>query len=204
MDSIDRQKITEVIKKLCKERGISLNALRLKAGIDDGNWSRLIGGKRKWSLDHLESVARAAGVNVAMLVEDRPPIPIVAEVSATEGFLIPKGTITPALGYAANFFTEASVGRTMVYAFRVKDRSMLPSFPPKTVFYALRESHRDIKNEDLVVFSDHDGNSHVRQIILTPDTIILRGLNPTVADEVYPSHFLKLCDRIIHASFRPT
>lgn len=201
---MDSKKVTETITKICAEMGISLNALRIKAGIDDGNWTRLKRGQRKWRLEHLESVARAAGVPVTKLLGDKPPIAIVAEVSAAEGFLIQKRGAGPDLGQAENFFTEVSLVEGRVYAIRVKDRSMLPSFPPKTIFYALKESHRDIKNEDLVVFSDHDGNSHVRQIIIGPDTIILRGLNPTVPDEVYPSHFLKLCDRIIHASFRPT
>ena len=57
------------IKEICKERGITLNALAEKIGISQPSISGLATGKQKPSFDTLEKLADAIGCPVTELFE---------------------------------------------------------------------------------------------------------------------------------------
>ncbi len=55
------------IKDLCKQRGMTVTALAEKVGITQPNMSNIVNAKTSPSLELLERIARALGVDVAEL-----------------------------------------------------------------------------------------------------------------------------------------
>ena len=55
------------IKELCKEKGVTLNALCEKIGISQPSMSLIANGKQKPSFDTLEKISEALGVGVGEL-----------------------------------------------------------------------------------------------------------------------------------------
>lgn len=194
--------ITARIDKLAEERGYkSPNALRIKTGIDDSGWSKMRSGERRYQLQHLESIAATLEVNIDLLLSDRPPIPIVGEVSALEEFTYRQNVFpSDILGFAPNIWWEDKETSAKVYCLKVKDRSMGAQYPLGSILYVLRDRSEKIKNEDLVVYLGHDRKATIRQAIFRPDELILKGLNPAVPDEHVASTDIRLCEKILHVS----
>lgn len=55
------------IKEICKEKGVTLNALADKVGISQPSISLIVNGKQKPSFDTLEKISDALGVGIADL-----------------------------------------------------------------------------------------------------------------------------------------
>jgi protein-tyrosine-phosphatase len=180
-----------------------LEKLGVKA-IDAGNFFNMWSGKKKWNMKTvLPAVARLLGVSIDFLLGNRPPIPIVAEVSAHDYFSY-REEWSPAekIDDAINFMWESEEQLKQIYALRAKDMSMLP-YPAGTIFYAQKGAD-DFKNFDLVVYCDSASRAQVRQLILKSESehIILRSLNPAEEEIVLPRKHLSNCDPIVLISPR--
>jgi hypothetical protein len=67
------------------------------------------------------------------------------------------------------------------YAVKIKDRSMLPLFRPGTLLTAEHDSWEMIKSDDMMIYRGSE-NLQARKITITPESIILRGFNPSVEE----------------------
>ncbi len=61
------------LRELRTERGLTLQQVAGRAGLDVSTLSRLEGGKRRLALDHLPALATALGVSTDELLGARPP-----------------------------------------------------------------------------------------------------------------------------------
>jgi hypothetical protein len=196
-------RISRKVDKLRNERGfVSMNALRVAAGIDPSNWSNMVNVKRPWSAEALQKVAAALGTTVDVLVDRHPPIPIVAAVSALESFEY-KDKWSPAecIGFAANPFWEDPEDLKNLYAVKVKCPSDM-DYPGGTIFY-IQKHAKDFKTKDLVVYCDQKSRGHVRRLILNEDNFVLLPVSGAMAEVIsLPRRHLENCDIVKHISQR--
>ena len=60
------------LRELRTERGLTLEAVATRAGLDVSTLSRLESGKRRLALDHLPGLAEALGVSTDELLRPQP------------------------------------------------------------------------------------------------------------------------------------
>jgi transcriptional regulator with XRE-family HTH domain len=81
------------LERLLYERRLTQSELALKAGIDPSTVTRLVSGKRRARLEHLEVISKALGVKMSDLapeaVPEGPSSPVVRPVATSAGALPP-------------------------------------------------------------------------------------------------------------------
>lgn len=184
--------------------GLDMLPLHLsqKTGIDNATIYRCLQGKRKWNLSHLELIAPVLGVTLMDLIQETIMIPQAGEVREGQG--PPQSQIlrpAPEQGSRPWRLKEDKETLSKMYSLRVEDRSMNPIFPPGTYFTAQRDTAESIKNENYVVYWGEDGQTHIRQIFLDQDHIVLRSLTQGVPDKILPAKHIALCDKILRIEF---
>jgi Peptidase S24-like len=193
--------ITQRILKLMDEQGFRDRDICAKTGMGSDTFSRKISGERKWSWTDLEMIAPVLGLkepwNLFREPQSLPIIPVSALGFFDQGLLHSDNVERISLYLEGEGKTVANT-----YCLKVSDRSMLPGYPQGTKFLVQGELWQEIKNEDLVVYCNPENHGTIRQIILHgKDSIILRGLNPSVPDMVLPINQIRQCDRVIQAIF---
>ena len=196
---VHERAITERIKALMAAAEMLPLHLSRKTGIDNAVIYKCLSGKRKWNLGHLQLVAKALGVKVGDLVEDRIKVPIVGKITDGQGpaqavIQRPHPNVRP-------LFKEDTDILAKLYDLEVGDRSMMPAFPPGTILTAQRDTADIIQNENFVVYWDSDGKTYIRQILINQDHIILRSLTQGTPDQILPVKHKALCDKILRVEF---
>ena len=184
--------------------GLDMNRfqLSLKAKIDNAIVYKCLGGKRKWNLGHLQKIAPVLGVKLRDLIEETIMLPQAGGVREGQG--PPQSQILrPATDQKSRPLRLKEDTETLakMYELEVKDRSMMPSFPPGTILTAQRDTSDSIKNENFVVYWDEDGQTYIRQIFFDQDHIVLRSLTQGVPDKILPLSHIALCNKILQIEF---
>ncbi|MFA5382460.1 MAG: S24 family peptidase [Candidatus Micrarchaeia archaeon] len=200
MDDIKQRnkKITETIRGLLEESGKSPHRIARLARIEPANFYRLLEEEREWNLGHLEKLAPVFGKSVEELLTATRSVPVVERASALRTFPYPQ-LIRERFG-KVNYLGGGDMLNDL-YAVEVDDRSMMPAFKQGTKFIVQKESFRKIKDEDIVICVDQVGQAMICYIRLTPETITLKSLNPTIPDTIMPRTHLKVCDKVLEAIY---
>ena len=85
-----------------------------------------------------------------------------------------------------------------MYEIVVEDQSLMPHYPPGTIFTAQRETSDSIKSGNLVVYWSEDEKTHIRQIFIGQDQVVLKSLTQGISDKILPIKLISSCDKIIH------
>jgi transcriptional regulator with XRE-family HTH domain len=191
---MEETRLRERIKELIDASGLTQQAIADKMGLTGGHLSKILSGAdgRTVKLSHLVGIADALGKPITAFFDKSVRVPIIGEVDAFGG--PPTSAIDAETDNYAELFSENVMDDC--YRIQVKDRSMLPSYLPGTWLTARKESFDQIKNNNLVIYRGGE-QILVRIITLTPENIILRGVNPSVEEMVLPRIHLKLCDKIV-------
>lgn len=197
------QQITERVRALLAEHDLNPNILATRSGIDYSVLSRTLKGERGWTLGNVERLAAGFGIPIADIFKGGHPVPLVASISAAEGFDYSKVGSGEAIELVPCLVELEEPLRDRVYALKVEDRSFMPLFKQGATLYVLKDSAPEIEQDDLVIFHRESGNGELRRISFTEGPhIVLTSLNPSLAKElVVPKEHLKLLDKIIGARF---
>ena len=87
------------------------------------------------------------------------------------------------------------------YGLLLEDRSLMPGFPKGTRFLAKMKNWEEIKEDDLVVYTNPANKAQIYRISFREERILLKSLNPTFPDLLLPKEQIRLCDRIFRADF---
>lgn len=188
------RRISARVRVLMGQAGLSARKLGQRIGLE--NIYRVLDGERNWSFKHLLAVSELFQVPVEELVGGAIQVPVMASFSALEPPNYPENLVS---NKTIEIKGRGRVGGIQgLYAFELRDRSMMPAFKPGTKFIAEKDSSRLIEDEDLVICPDDQNKAHVCRIHLTGDEYItLKSLNPTVPDKVLPRNRLRSCDLIV-------
>jgi Peptidase S24-like len=188
--------ITQNILRLMAEQGLSDKELCLKCGMDSSLFSRKIAGDRKWTWVDIERIAPvlACAQPYDLFVEPQK-VPLV-RISGDELFDYKKGDETTLVSLEG---TMATLENT--YGLLLEDRSLMPGFPKGTRFLAQMKDWEEIKEDDLVVYTNPANKSQIYRISFMGEQILLKSLNPKFPDLLLPVEQVRLCDRIFRADF---
>jgi transcriptional regulator with XRE-family HTH domain len=192
---MEETKLRDRIKELIDASGLTQQAIADKMGLTGGHLSKILSGAdgRTVRLAHLVGIANAINVPVSAFFEETLRIPVIGGVDATGG------PPSSAIDAEADRYVELLPEEKMdgCYRMEVTDRSMLPAFRPGTMLTARKDTSDQIQSNDYVVYRGDD-QVRVRLITITPESIVLRGVNPAVEEIVLPRIHLKLCDKIVN------
>jgi transcriptional regulator with XRE-family HTH domain len=82
----DEERIANHLKKVLTARNMTLRDLAERMHYDHGNLSRLLSGKRRWTVSHLRNVCAALEIDMSELIPTEERIPIVAVVNGDGTF----------------------------------------------------------------------------------------------------------------------
>lgn len=199
--------ITRRVKALMDQQGWNVPDLERAAKINNSSLYKIINKSepgRTWTLDQLEKIAPALGVNLWELFEESLHPPIVAEISMSQGPNIEDIIHPKIIGQHDYPFKEDRTTLSQMYCLRVKDRTMLPVFRPGTILTAQRGTWEGIVNEDFVLYCNEHGQTFIRQIFINQDHIILRSFTQGIPDIVLPKRLISSCDKVLRIDFPPT
>jgi transcriptional regulator with XRE-family HTH domain len=202
MGSDDTYKtISDHIRKLLKQKGVSPSAFGPTVGIDKSYFSRLMRGERPWSLEHLEKISQALGVGISDLIDQFVEVPIVREISATERFNScrhPRNESALDTVPAPRLHGVTPGDMAGLYGIRIKNGSYAPYFSQGTVLIAQKNTSEQIRSEDTVIYCDPQGQSHIGRVTLYNDHLLLESLNPADPEKLLlDRRQLRMMDRII-------
>lgn len=198
--------ITGRITLIMEARGLNTLELSKKSGVDNATLYKIINGRdaqRAWTLDQLEKIAPALGVEIwELFIEPLYP-PIIAEISNSEGPSIEQVTTPkPVLGHHPYpLLREDKKTLQQMYCLKVKDSTMLPTFRPGCILTVQRETWKDVTNEDFVVYNPGNGRTLIRQVFIDSDHLILKSLTQGVPDTVLAKDHIRLCDKVLRVDF---
>lgn len=190
---MDTKEITLKIKEILAKRNMSIRELGEKIGIDHGNLSRLLSGKRSWNLGHLQMMARGLKVDISDLLPNGRKAPILAEIG-TDGEFAYDLSVTP-LGHAP--LPDIYRGKHLkdnFYCIRLREEC--EGFCPGTLLYAQREAADAIRDRDWVVCPRETGRANVARVSMKDDNTVILTQNGKHLVTLPKTH-LKLCDRIV-------
>lgn len=182
------------LRRIRQHKGMTLEQVSEKSGINTGNLSRMERGQQGWSHESLTNIAAALGVRVAdlfteaakggggLMVELSHSIPL---ISLSEVPL--KGDVEVA-AIAERCKTTADVS-DRAFGFRVDGDPMTPKFPAGVIVVIDPAKH--VKSGDFVVAACSDGVMF-RKLVVEGGRRYLQPLDPR-----YPVVELKKTDRVI-------
>jgi hypothetical protein len=200
-----RGEITQRVKKEMDRQRLSIRELATRSKLDHSILSRLLTGKRPWTLGHVEGVSKALGIAVSDMVADYVEIPIWAELTI-DGFpysAIGKGT---PLGFAP-IPRQDSAGSNVdlianSYGVKITGNAM-PPISDGSVLIVQQNSSALITDGDLVIYVKENGRGSPRRVqIKDDDTMVLQAMVPGHEDmQVHRKH-ISLCDKIAMIKLR--
>jgi transcriptional regulator with XRE-family HTH domain len=190
------QSISERIRELLAQAGLNPSPFAEKVGINKSNFSRLLRGERKWSLDHLERVSQGLGVSVSELISNFHEVPVLREISAVEPF-----------DFCHSIEKENRLGTVPaprvkdfgpLYGIRFRDDTYTPYFNRGSVLIVQKDTSDQIKTGDLVIYCDPKGTGHIGRVTLYDHQLLLEVLSPRDPRKLMLDRGqLRLMDRII-------
>jgi DNA-binding Xre family transcriptional regulator len=207
---ITKESISDRVKRVMRERDIAVTELARLAGIDQGNLSKMLAGKRGWSLANIERVAKVLHLDPGMLTSLLPQhecdvivYPVVA-IWHPDGFdyRLTKGDNPLDYRLLARPKAKNMVKRIYGIHLRPDDSSLLPEFPPGCVIRAQQDTWDEIKEGDKVVYCRHDGKACIRRVHFeNADFILLESPNSSIPPLRVPHAHIRLMERIIGVDY---
>jgi SOS-response transcriptional repressor LexA len=178
-------RIGDNLRKIRKERQLTLEQVALPAGTDTGNLSRIERGLQGASEDLLNVLADVLGVHPSRLLQDADvlsPAPVLREfknvpiVGAVQGgdngFLT---EIDYPTGYGDGHLTYPAKDNN-TYALKVKGDSMRPRIK-NNEFIIIEPNHQPQPGDDVIVCT-RDGRKMVKELLYIRDgEVTLRSVN---------------------------
>jgi phage repressor protein C with HTH and peptisase S24 domain/transcriptional regulator with XRE-family HTH domain len=127
-------------------------------------------------------------------------IPVVGHVSAGEGFEFTDGGYAPGEGFDQ---VELPPGvdpclAPTLYCVRVRGDSLREFFGDGTLLFIKPQSWEQIKDGDLVIFKDKNGNkAFVKKVEFSGDNLILKSMNPLYKHMVLSRSDIVLLERVM-------
>jgi len=194
-----QQKISERIRKLLKEQGLSVKPFGEKLGIY--NLGRMLANERNWTLKNLEKIAVGLSVTVGSLTQDYSDIPVVLEIKSNEPFQFPleikkelaKGWIPAPI--------PVEVGGALLvakmYAVQINDQGI---FDKPVTLMVQKDAHDQIETGDFAIYCDPKGLGHIGKVSLYQDKVLFRALDPSdpFKEELLDRGQLRLMDRVVY------
>lgn len=200
--------ISQRVKLLMQEYGLSQSALARKAQYDQGALSKMLRREKAWSANAVEKVARALGVAPEYLTSAVSPetysiipFPIVAEWY--------EGGFDYQLTYRQDplrlgLIVQSKGGRVTlkpIYGIEVKDDSLLPMIPRGSLIRVQRDTWEEIEEGNMVIYCKEDGYGSVRRVHFEGAFIHLISPNPNVPPVKVPKTYQVLLERVIGVDF---
>jgi SOS-response transcriptional repressor LexA len=198
------EKISQRVKALMQEQGLKIKPLAQKAGIDQTHLSRMLRGIRKWSIPHLQAVARALNVQIGDLTDEIIAVPVIGEIDALSEVPYPgdniRGEHAEYTSLPLLFISEGKrVKVDQLYALRVKDDGFEPFILKGAKLIIERGGEK--AERDLVVYCSERGLLHIGRLFFHDDSLLLRSLNPRSKDLILPRRHLASMDRVVGQIF---
>lgn len=190
-------KIAERIREVFKQGPYTQEQLGKELGFTQGHINKLLKGDVRWRQDSLQKFCSIYQVNLLELLMGKSELPIVAEVGA-EGF--PYQNVETEVGGEYGMAPIPPINDYLLdrlYALKVKGDQFLPLLRDGVIVYAAKDSGGQIKDGDLCVFIDDEGQGHLRQVKIAQSHVILKHLNPSGEDMVRPISHTRLLDKVI-------
>lgn len=199
MISMDtQQKISERIRKLLKEQGLSVKPFGEKLGIF--NLGRMLANERNWTLKNLEKIAVGLGVTVGSLTQDYSDIPVILEINSDEPFQFPleikkelaEGWMPAPIPLEAGGVLLV----TKMYAVQINDHRI---FDKPVSLIVQKDAHDQIETGDFVLYCDPKGVGHIGKVSLHQDKVLFKALDPSdpFKEELLDRGQLRLMDRVV-------
>jgi DNA-binding Xre family transcriptional regulator len=190
--------INQRLKKVMADKKWKIKDLADAAQIIPSQLSRMLAGKRPWTLQHLESLARALGVQPGDLVDDRVGIPIIGKITASAEYSYPAKDEEP-LGYiplprvlveqGCQAMTENFYGLVAV------DDSLEPFIPKGSKLIVCRE--KPPREGRLAIYCDDQNKMWLGRVFSHNEHVLLRSLSEGYRDKILPSRYLNHMDRVV-------
>ena len=131
-------------------------------------------------------------------------VPVVAHVSAGEGFQYTDGGFAAGEGFE-QVEIPPGVDRRLahaLYCVKVRGDSLREFFGDGTLLFIKPESWEEIKDGDLVIFKDrNEGKAFVKKVEFAGDNLILKSMNPLYKHRVLTRSDLLLLERVMAIVF---
>jgi hypothetical protein len=192
--------ISEKIVGLLKVQGIKRKPFAEKAGIDIGNFYRILKGERGWTITSLEKTATALNVSLYQVLPDTPGVALVAKLEE-DGFNyedIGKSNIrdVPFI----SFGKVAAAGE--VYALEIAGKFYSPFQQGNIIYLKIGIAITGFKDGDYVIYCRENGRGCLWQISISDNNqIILKSMAQGRKDIVVPKSHLQLCHKLIQINF---
>jgi SOS-response transcriptional repressor LexA/transcriptional regulator with XRE-family HTH domain len=127
-------------------------------------------------------------------------VPVVAHVSAGEGFEYTDGGYTAGEGFDQVEIPPGVDHRLAqaLYCVKVRGDSLREFFGDGTLLFIKPESWEEIKDGDLVIFKDrNEGKAFVKKVEFAGDNLILKSMNPLYKNTVLAKSGLLLLERVM-------
>jgi SOS-response transcriptional repressor LexA len=175
--------------------GMTQKELARKLGISAPYLNEIMTGKKSGRRKIID-FARRLGVSVENLTEDQLLIPVVAELTATEGF---RDNEDQCLDFIDISYLPGITKETArkCYGLRVRGDSMVPFQKHGDLLIAERQSSERVKPGDKVVFHHHE-LSYLRYVELMGDTLVLRPLNFNLPPQTENKGNLFNLDKVVY------
>jgi hypothetical protein len=162
----------------------------------------MLNNERNWTLKNLEKIAAALDVTVGSLTREFADIPIVREVAAQEAFPCPRDPKEeiPTDWVATPVPDEGGISViSKMYGIKIKDNSYSPTFKEGDALIAQKDSGKEIKSGDLVVYCCPKGIGHIGKISFHDKIILFKPLNPVDSQELLLDRGqLAMMDRVLY------
>ncbi|MGB6063348.1 MAG: XRE family transcriptional regulator [Desulfomonilaceae bacterium] len=146
------------------------------------------------AMNSLRSVLKTSGLTYPVTV------PVVAHVSAGEGFEYTDGGFTAGEGFDQVEIPPGVDHRLAhaLYCVKVRGDSLREFFGDGTLLFIKPESWEEIKDGDLVIFKDrNEGKAFVKKVEFAGDNLILKSMNPLYKNKVLAKSDLLLLERVM-------
>lgn len=175
--------------------GMTQKELARKLGISAPYLNEIMTGKKSGRRKIID-FAKRLGVSVENLTEDQLLIPVVAELTATEGFRANEDQCLDFIDitYLPGINKETA---RKCYALRVRGDSMVPFQKHGDLLIAERASFERVKPGDKVVFH-HRQLSYLRYVELMGETLVLRPLNFNLPPQTESKGNLFNLDKVVY------
>lgn len=190
--------INQRIRKIMQDRKWKIKDLADAAHIIPSQLSRMLAGKRPWTLQHLEGLAEALGVQPGDLADAQVTIPIIGKITVAADCTYPNRDTAP-IGHIPlpRVLVEGQGWLTTekFYGLVAADDSLEPLIPQGTKLIVWRD--QPPKESRLAIYCDEQNKMWVGRVFFHHEHILLRSLSGGYQDKILPSRYLKHMDRVV-------